>query len=363
MNAADVLLPVALVAISFPALATSTTRLDYQAPQDCPSESEFAAAVAARGVDFEAPGATEGHHLMVISIRKQGNGFVGSFQVRDERDVTKGREVRAPSCGDVADALAVMTAIELHTEAGNGSSESTTSAQAPAARSDSPTSQDDRPSTGPPPSPPDDRLRGSTRAFPPRTESLQVRAGTLRFDLQRSATVYAGASFGAIPSVALPRYDLSLVGANFITTPEGAHRISGLVLKLRLSVLGSATYQSQDTKTDASGLSFGIDLCQSPLYDTRGLVLLFCSGYGGGVMMLKTRGLDGGPIQFKNTGFGEASLSAEAQYHLGAGFHIGVKVGGGLTIGQIAAERADGSRIFESSPWSAYALFGLGFRF
>jgi hypothetical protein len=225
----------------------------------------------------------------------------------------------------------------------------------PAGAVDAPPPPERAPGTPRAVAPGEDRLRGSTRTFPPRSESISVHAGTLRFDLRRSATVYAGASVGTIPSLMLPRYELSGLAASFVTTPEGEQRISSLVFKLRLGVVGPATYQSPDTKTDVSGISFGIDLCQSPHYDTKGLVVLFCGGYGGGVMILKTKGLDGVATQTKNIGFGEVLLSA--------GFHVGLRLGGGFTVGQITAERADGSRIFASSAWSAQAMLGLGFRF
>jgi hypothetical protein len=354
MKAVRALVPVVLLAVSVPAAASATPRLAYEAPRGCPSEAEFVAAVAGRGATFEAREATEGRHLMVVSIRRQGDGYAGAFQVRDEADATSKREVHGTSCGEVADALAVVTAIALHAEAPQAiAPETSGTTSSPAAA----------PAPAPAPFSAEDRLRGSTRAFPPRTETVQVGAGALRFDLQRSATLSAGASFGLIPSVVLPRYDLSLVAANFITTPEKERRISGLVLRLRLGVMGKGTYQSPDTKTDATGLTFGIDVCQSPSYDSKGLVLLFCGGYGGGVMMLRTRGLDGVEVQSKNTGFGEATFSAEAQVHLAAGFHLGLRVGGGFTVGEITAERADGSRIFKSSLWSGYALLGVGVRF
>ena len=112
-----------------------------------------------------------------------------------------------------------------------------------------------------------------------------------------------------------------------------------------------------------AGLSFAMGLCQSPIYDTRGLVLLFCGEYGGGFMNLVTKGADGAQIQSKNAGFGTVSFGAEAQYNLGSIFQVGAKVGGGFNVGQFTAERADGSRIFGSSTWSAYTLLGIGLHF
>ena len=254
----------------------------------------------------------------------------------------------------MADALAVVAAIALRPE-DNAPSTSTTSAPTP--------EQPASPNGMSPPAPAGERLRANTRIFPPRSESVQVGAGSLRFDLQRSVTAYAGATLGLAPSLVVPRFDLSADMANFVTTPQRAQRIAGPVTQLHVSFLGPATYASTDTKTDMSGLSFGIGLCQSPLYDTRGLVLLFCGEYGGGFMHLRSTGADGRQIQSKDVGFGVVNFGAEAQYNFGSVFHIGAKLGGGFTVGQLTAERADGSRIFGSSIWAAYGLLGAGVHF
>jgi hypothetical protein len=386
MKTAQVGVAAVLVAVWSPVLAAPPTGLAYEAPRGCPTQPAFVAPVTARGVDFNAAEATKTRRVMVVSIRRQQGGFAGAFQVREDRDATNKREVRGSSCAEVADALAVVTAIALHAKvdaggegsrSGVGSSGTTTatvydaSGESPAGApvapprapaDDAPGSPAAKQAAPPPLAPFADRLQGRTRAFPPPTESIAVHAGTLRFDLQRSVSAYAGATVGMIPSVVLPRYDLSLLGVSFITTPEGAQRIAGLVIKLHLGWLGPATYDSPDTKTDLSGLSFGIDLCQAR-YDSKGLVMMFCGSYGGGLMTVKTRGRDGAAIQSKETGWGEVVMSGEVQYYLGAGFHIGARVGGALTLGQITAERADGSRIFASAPWSAQATLGVGFRF
>ena len=342
-----------LLLFASPTPATAAVALAYNAPAGCPTQEEFVTAVATRGANFDGAGAVK--RTMMVSIHQQDDGFAGAFQVRDDRDATDKREVHGASCGEVVDALAVVTAIALHPaeEAASAPPASFAKASEPA------------------PMPPERRLRGSTRWFPPRSESMPVGAGTLRFDLQRSFTAYAGATVGMIPSVVMPRYDLSLGVASFVTTPEGAQRISGPVLQGRISGVGPATYRSADTTTDIAGFSFGFDLCQSPLYDTRAWVVLFCGEWGGGVMNLLTKGADGKQIQSKNVGFGTLNLGAEVQYNVGSLFHIGAKVGGGFSFGQFSAERADGSRIFGSSSgssspalsWSAYALLGAGVHF
>jgi hypothetical protein len=297
---------------------------------------------------------------MVVAIRKDGPGFSGAFQVRDDQDASHRREVHGPSCAGVADALAVVTAIALRAEVAE-----VAVADAPAADPASPaTSPAAAPISSPPrPPPADGRLRGHTQILPSRTEKVEVGAGTLRFDLERSLTLFAGPEVGLIPSVVMPRTELSFSIANFVTTPEGAQKIVGLVYQLHVNLLGPATYRSTGTTTDLIGSSFSMGLCQSPVYDTRGLVLLFCGEYGGGVMNLVTKGADGSQIQSKNAGFGTVTFGGEIQYNLGSIFQVGAKVGGGFNVGQFTAERADGSRIFGSSIWSAYALLGIGLRY
>ena len=340
-----------LLILASPAVTTSVVGLAYNAPEGCPTQQEFATAVAGRGANFD--GARGSKRTMVVSIHEQDDGFAGAFQVRDDQGETNKREVHGASCGEVTEALAVVTAIALRP-----------AGEAPLAKSalDAAT-----PKTGEPaPTPPELRLRGSTRYFPPRSESVPVGARNLRFDLQRSVTAYAGATVGMISSIVMPRYDLSFVVAHFITTPEGEQRISGPVVQARVSGLGPATYRSADTTTDIGGFSFGFDLCQSPLYDTRGWVVLFCGEYGGGFVNLLTKGADGKQIQSKNVGFGAVTLGAEVQYNFGSVFHVGAKVGGGFSFGQFSTERADGSQIFGTSSalsWSAYGLLGAGVHF
>ena len=338
-----------LLVLVSPAPAAAPVALAYDAPEGCATQEQFVAAVAARGAVFE--GANRTDRTMVVAIRQQDGGFAGAFQVRDGRSATDKREVHGASCGEVVDALEVVTAIALHP------AEPTLS---PPAVAKAPPSKVSEAAASEP------RLRASTRFFPPRSESVEVGAGTLRFDLQRSVTVYAGGTMGLIPSVFMPRYDLSVDMAHFITTPAGAQRIAGPVVQTRLSGLGPATYRTTDTTTNMGGLSFGFGLCQSPIYDTRGWVVLFCGEFGGGLMYLRTKAADGKEIQSKNVGFGALNLGAELRYNFASVFQVGAKLGGGLTYGELTAERADGSRIFGSSTavsWAAYALLGAGVHF
>jgi hypothetical protein len=360
------LLPTALIVAALsPSPREASARLAYDAPPDCPTEPEFRAAVSARGTDVAPGSPSNAARVLAVTIRRQADGFGGTFQARDRRGATGKRLVNGRSCTDVVDALALVTAIAL----ADPSSETAATSAPPlppaaegrgeGAPAPPPATVEPLPAAAPRPA----GLRGSTRVGPPRTETIQVGAGPLRLDLSRAAMLYGGAASGLVPSVFLPRYALAFTMASFVTTPEGQQRIMGLVYQLHVDLSGTGTYQSPDTRTEIEGAAFGIAMCQSPHYDSRGLVLLLCGEYGGGYLNLQTKGLDGAMIQSKNVGFGQVSGVVDVQYQLGGGFVVGVRIGGSLKLGDITAERADGSRIFSSSIGSAYALLGAGYRF
>jgi hypothetical protein len=360
MNTARLLTSVILLAASVPARATLAVKLTYQAPAGCPSEDDFVAAVTARGADFDAPRGAPVAEVMVVSITRADNGFAGAFQVRDGSEATNKREVRGAICREVADALAVVTAIALQGGAGDGG-------EAPAAAPSPPPgakpSSSPAPAPAAPPAPPTKmRLRGHSPWFPPTT--VTVPAGEVHLTIASSVNLYGGATVGILPTLVLPHDELSVVLAPFVTTPDGAQRIHGLITKLEVGTWGPGTYRTADTKTNLDfGGNFAINMCLSPHYDSEGLIVLFCFGYGGGFLTLNTSALDGTPIQTKTSGFGQSTVSGELQYYLGAGFHLQAKLGGGYALGQITAERADGSRIFATQMWSGDFMLGVGWRF
>jgi hypothetical protein len=358
MNAAHLLAPVIVLAASVPARATPAVKLAYAAPAGCPSEDDFVAAVTARGADFAAPGGTRVPEVMVVSISRGDNGFAGAFQVRDGGEATNKREVRGASCREVADALAVVTAIALQADASAGSGEAPVApVSPPPGEADSQSSSGPAPTAAPPP-PDSARLRAHT-SFRPST-SVAVPAGTVRFDMGGTVSVNAGATFGLIPSLVLPQYEFSLVHAPFVTTPDGAQRIHGAIWKFDGGFWGPATYRAGDTKTDLWGLYMNWNACLSPTYDTEGLVVLFCFGGGGGELVLDTS--TGVTTNEQYVGFVRAQLSGGLQYYLGAGFHVGAEIRGGAEAGTISAQRADGTSVFSSSPtWTAQVLLGVGY--
>jgi hypothetical protein len=85
MNGAHVLGTAAALTVSVPARATPAVELAYDAPPECPSESEFVAAMTAHGTNFGAARATPVPQIIVVSMSRAQDGFAVAFQVRDER--------------------------------------------------------------------------------------------------------------------------------------------------------------------------------------------------------------------------------------------------------------------------------------
>ena len=351
MNLAHLL--IAAVGAAGPAYVS--TALDYVAPADCPSQRQFADAVAARGgtLDAEEPGKPA--RELLVTIRRNADAFHGAFQVRDATGASGKREVSGATCAEVADALAVVTAIA--TRAASGDAAADTPAAAPPAAPPAPAAP------LPPDAPSAERLRASTRLFPPRTETVRVPAGDLRFDIAGTAALSFGGTWGLVPSTALPRYELTLSTAHFVTTPDHAQRIAGLVYQLNVAYVGKGIYRTSDTRTDVTGVVFDIGMCQSPLYDSRGFSAMFCVAYGGGYLNLATTNLTGATIGNTNAGFGDVNASVQLTYGLGSHFLVSAKGGVAYEFGDISAQRPDGTVIFKSSHWSEHATLGLGVRF
>jgi hypothetical protein len=346
--------------LAAPARAATVTGLSFQSPSECPAEAEFVAAVEARGGRFDSLRSDGGDRSLVISIRKVGSSFLGSLQVRARDGASDSRDVHAERCGDVVDGLAVVTAIALRRPPGTLIASTTDEAQAAVPRPDV---------AAPPPAPPggiteDTRLYG--KVVGPATESIRVDAGQVDVGYASTASVSAGLVFGLIPGLTLPRYDLSLSTAHFITPPDGRHHLVGLVTRVRVSLLGETTYRTASTSTHIAGVGYGIDLCRSPYYDTRGLVLLLCAEYAGGSMTFDTQDVVSGKTLSKKVGFGTVGINVDLQYNFSRHVHLNLRLGSDVAISSpITAERADGSEIFRSRDFglSGYAVGGIGFHF
>jgi hypothetical protein len=228
-----------LATLTSPARAGTVAGLTYRVPLECPSEAEFVAAVEGRGGRFDRLRSGEASRSLEISIDKGASGFRGSLQVRGKDGASDAREVYAEGCYEVVNGLAVVTAIAL-------GGPRAVPASAPA------TPRADAASAPQVPAPPpDDRrlqalnLRG--------VDSIRVGAGTLGVNTAVTYSVSGGLAVGVVPSLVLPRYDLSISRANFVTPPEGRHYLVGNVIRARVSWLGDATYRSRIRRPDYTG--------------------------------------------------------------------------------------------------------------
>jgi hypothetical protein len=285
------------------------------------------------------------------------DGFSGRLRVETPSGASDVREVRDPACVEVVRGLAIVAAIALGSEpvppGGNVPQEATPT--------ETPKATEPAPPALPKAQKP--RLIGSSyRQLPP---LKKVEAGTIRFDAARSYTLMGGLEYGLLPKVALPRADLMMSLANFVTTPDGESRLVGSVIQVHWSWAGPVTRRFRDHESRVMALRVSADLCTAPSYDTGGLVFLLCAELGGGFAAVRTRALPGRSRyeQQKEIGFGFGSLAADARYNLGDLVHVGVRAGFTAQVGEVTAEKANGDRLFASSVLGGYGVVGLGLHF
>jgi hypothetical protein len=96
------------------AAETEPIRLDYRAPaSSCPSAVSFTADVLRRTPAARAAAPGEDARTFVIVIESRAAGFAGSLTVREGAGVTVARRVLANRCSEVAEALALSTALAV----------------------------------------------------------------------------------------------------------------------------------------------------------------------------------------------------------------------------------------------------------
>jgi hypothetical protein len=332
-------------------------QLEYAAPAGCPTQAEFVAKVASRGGDFAHPAPGASLQAIAVSLRRDAQEHSGSLQLRSGEAPSEPRTVHAASCAEVADALAVVTAIALGAPDDGATSEPVGAGSASAASEPAPPA-----STAATPSPPAPHTT-LRQAGAWGREAVPVTSGELQVDSSIGATLSGGVVLGAIPGVVLPRFDLELTRANFISTPARDSYLIGSVFGVRWSYFGTATHATDGYSTDVSGFKVGINACAPLHYDTTGFVFLFCSGFAVGRMQLETQEEGGSYRQSKGVGLGTASIELDGRYNLGKYFHVSLALGGEFWLSELTAERADGSELFHSRLFNGNAQLGVGLHF
>jgi len=211
----------ALLVVARPVLAAPATGLSFDAPAECGGELELISAVESRGGHFAE--AQNPRPTMDVAIRKTESGFLGMFRIHDAAEVSVAREIRGATCGEVIDALAVVTAIALNPESGGASSATSANPTSDAGKAAKPDTSSPRRA--------EIQFKGSSAWT---GDTVQVQSGPLRFDPKLAWTVYYGATLGPVPAVSVPSLGLSFHLADFVTTPDGHQRIVGPILWGRL---------------------------------------------------------------------------------------------------------------------------------
>jgi hypothetical protein len=115
-----VVVAIATMLLADAAVAAEPVRLVYRAPATCPDEAAFIAAVRARTAEaLFVTGAETTSRTFTVSVdavdpvNAIGAGFKGTLEVTDRQAQTAQRHFEAADCGQVASALALLTALTI----------------------------------------------------------------------------------------------------------------------------------------------------------------------------------------------------------------------------------------------------------
>jgi hypothetical protein len=336
-------------------------QLEYTAPTGCPTQAEFVAFVASRGGDFANPGPKTRARTMTVTLRRETSEHSGALELGLDDMATDARQLRGQTCAEVAEALAVVAAIALR-----GPEEGSDSAAPPAppAAVEPVAPPEAKPRPQPAvaelPKPPDTRLQAIGVWG---DETVSVTAGPLQIKRSFMGTLSGGVVLGPIPNVVLPRYDFTWTGTNSITTPQGSNYLIGNVFGGQWSFLGIANRRDGTYSTEMWGFRAAFVSCSSLTYDSAALVVLLCGNLAFGMMNLETRDSASAYVQRKRAGFGTAAVDLDLRYNFANFLNVAAVVGGELWVADIKAERADGSKLFQSRIPSLHVQLGLGASF
>lgn len=341
--------------------AHAAPHLDYHAAAGCPADTEFVAAVRARGGDVDLAGGTQGIN---VEIDRTSGGYRGTVRVSDGGQSSKAREVRSTQCDEVAEGLAIVTALASQTgDLPDTTSEPATNADAAAPPTGS-TEAAQSPAAKPAPAvtvaKPATRLHTVGQFH---DETLTVSSGALRVRSDTAFTLTGGALVGITPGAAIPRFDLTFARTNFITTPDGAGHIIGGILRSRWTLLTPLEYRKDGWSAQWLGVKASIGGCAQLVYDLEGLALLFCGELGAGMAKVTTKNPAGHVTKDELLSLGSAALDLDARYHMGRYFYADLALGVEAWLSQIKAVKSDGGEIFHARPLGAFVTAGVGLHF
>lgn len=306
---------------------------------------------------------------LAVHIQEDQGRFVGALRVEARQGASAVRRVHDSTCEQVARGLAVVAAIAL---GGSGSEDAANAVAgdelperaAPASVHPTATRHAAEASakpTQPPPTKPKRRQPwlGSSYTTP---SAAPAPEGVVELGRVNNYTLTGGVELGLLPGVTLPRVGFSLQRADFLGTGTKNY-LMGPILQMHGTILGPGTRRSNDGfEIHAFGWRVGVGVCSALAYDMTGFSALFCADFELGILKMKTsRGSD--VVQKRDVGFGTASLSMDLKYHFGSLFHAGVRAGAAAYMGDLRAQRPDGSQLFDESVLGGHLTGSLGMHF
>ncbi len=325
----------AVVLYAAPAQGAGDDWLAYEAPSVCASRAEFLAAVGARGARLPGPAASR---TLEVSIRQATDGFAGSFQIRERDAVSGQRELRAAAVQRRHGRLG-----HRHGHRARRQSQRTAipdSRRPPRIRRE-----------------PGRRLHhvqpsriASERPATCSPETCEVPAGTLRFQSLLTTMVTAGVVVGMIPSVVLPRYELTLFRGNFATTPNALTYLVGPLLHAARQLPGPGNVPGERWLHD-EGQRLRVRgewMPRAPLRHTRTHAARLHRIRGGrhaAQHQERGRHADSNPRASRWRQWGS---TFEATYSLASRFFLAGKLGGEFSFSKLSANRARRNARFSS---------------
>jgi hypothetical protein len=98
-----------------------SVRIDYAAPAGCPDVTAFFLSLRERTTRFREAGPDEQARRFLVRVRTVGSSFSGRLEIRSPDGRTAVRNVDAPICDEVSNALALITALTIDPNALTGS--------------------------------------------------------------------------------------------------------------------------------------------------------------------------------------------------------------------------------------------------
>jgi hypothetical protein len=186
-----------LAAFGQEALEREPVRVDYQAPPECPGQSEFDAAFREHLGPAKLAALGELARTLAIVVEARGELYAAKVELVDEEGVKRSREVSAPTCAQAVQAIALVAALAARSqvELAERAAKAAPSAAAPVVSAQNPVPEP----AEPPRAAPSASARPASNT-PPAPSASGTKPGSVR--LLGAVSLGAGFTSGVGPGVA-----------------------------------------------------------------------------------------------------------------------------------------------------------------